>query len=323
VLPGLHAYSHVNALSSAARAYEVLNDEKYLQTITNAWDMLESTQWFATSGWGPNEEFVPPGKGLLGKSVFTTRNHFETPCGSYAQFKLARYLMRLTGQARYGDGLELMLYNGILAAKPMGPDGQTFYYSDYGPLARKGYRAEPWPCCAGTYPQVVVDYLISAYLHDDDGVYVNLYVPSEVRWKSIRLVQGTTYPDEGTSRLTVYGGGEFAIRLRQPRWARSMTVRVNGQEQPAKADARGFVEIRRHWKDQAFLEVNLPLDRREEPIDHQHADLVAVMRGPVMMVAAMDPEVGISGSSQLTHKASLMPFYKVRDEVYTTYLTRS
>jgi DUF1680 family protein len=323
VLPGLHAYSHVNALSSAARAYEVLGDEKYLQTITNAWDMLESTQWFASSGWGPNEEFVQPGKGLLGKSIFTTRNHFETPCGSYAQFKLARYLMRFTNKARYGDGLELMLYNGILAAKPMGPDGQTFYYSDYGPLARKDYRVSRWPCCAGTYPQVVVDYLVSAYLHDDDGIYVNLYVPSEVKWKSVRLVQETTYPEQGTSHITVYGSGEFAIRLRRPQWAKSMSVQVNAEPQHFTADPRGFVEVSRQWKDQDFIKVEIPLHQRQEPVDHEHPELVAVMRGPVMMVATMDPAVAVAGDSSVTHKASLVPFYRVRDEVYTSYLTRS
>ena len=37
VLPGRHAYSHCNALSSAARAYLVLGDPKYLDAIRNAW----------------------------------------------------------------------------------------------------------------------------------------------------------------------------------------------------------------------------------------------------------------------------------------------
>src|SRR5689334_5409314 len=115
-----------------------LRDEKYLRAIKNAWDMLEKTQWFASGGWGPNEAFVEPGKGKLAESLTKTHNHFETPCGSYAQFKLARYLMRLSGESHYGDGLERVLYNGILAALPMGPDGKTFYYSDYSANAKIG-----------------------------------------------------------------------------------------------------------------------------------------------------------------------------------------
>ena len=326
VLPGLHAYSHFNALSSAAKAYLALGDEKYLHTILNAWDMLERTQWFASGGWGPNEEFVTPGKGLLGKSLFTTRNHFETPCGAYAHFKLARYLMRITGESRYGDGLERMLYNGILAAKEMGPEGQTFYYSDYGPLARKEYRVAPWPCCSGTYPQVVADYLVSAYFHDEDGVYVNLYVPSEVTWKSVKLVQETEYPEAETTRIAIRGGGEFSIHLRVPAWASKASLSVNGARQSQEPTAGKFVEVRRTWRDGDVLQARFPLDQREEPVDDEHPQLVAVMRGPVMMVATIDPVVRLGekpiGNAQPTPAASLVPFYRVKDEIYTTYLTR-
>ena len=325
VLPGLHAYSHFNALSSAAKAYLVLGDEKYLRAIRNAWQMLQSTQWFASGGWGPNEQFVEPGKGLLGKSIFTTRNHFETPCGSYAHFKLVRYLMRITGDSTYGDGLERMLYNGILAAKEMGPDGQTFYYSDYGPLARKEYRVSRWPCCAGTYPQVVVDYLISAYFHDDSGIYVNLFVPSQVMWGKVRLVQETTYPEAETTRLTVHGTGEFSLYVRVPAWAPGTSLRVNGQELENKPQPGTFAQVRRVWRDGDVLEARIPLTRREEPIDDQHPKLVAVMRGPVMMVAAMDPAVrpepGADGEQFPIAKARLVPFYRIKDEIYTTYLT--
>jgi len=115
VLPGLHAYSHVNALCSAARAYLVLGETKYLEAIRNAWEMIEETQSYASGGWAPNEEFVVPNKGLLGESLTKTHAHVETPCGAYAHFKLARYLLRFTGEARYGDGLERVLYNTILA----------------------------------------------------------------------------------------------------------------------------------------------------------------------------------------------------------------
>lgn len=51
VLPGRHAYSHCNALSSAARAYLVLGNAKYLEAIRNAWDMIETTQQYASGGW--------------------------------------------------------------------------------------------------------------------------------------------------------------------------------------------------------------------------------------------------------------------------------
>ena len=63
-LPGKHAYSHVNTLNSAMQAYLVLGEEKYLRAATNGLRMVQE-QSYATGGWGPDEAFVVPGKGLL------------------------------------------------------------------------------------------------------------------------------------------------------------------------------------------------------------------------------------------------------------------
>ena len=108
-LPGKHAYSHVNTFSSAMQAYLVLGDEQYLRAATNGLRMVQE-QSYATGGWGPNEAFVEPGKGLLGASLGTTRSSFETPCGAYGQFKITRYLLRVTQDSRYGDSMEQVLY---------------------------------------------------------------------------------------------------------------------------------------------------------------------------------------------------------------------
>src|SRR5580700_5556607 len=183
-LPGKHAYSHVIALSSAAKAYEVLGDPFYLQAMQKAWDLLETDQQYASGGWGPKEAFVVPNQGQLYDSLTSTEDHFETPCGSYAQTKLARYLLRFTGDARYGDGLERVLYNTILGAKDPDGDNDFFYYSSYGALSQKGYYKSKVPCCAGTLVQTVSDYVLNVYFRGEDGVLVNLYTPSELRWNA-------------------------------------------------------------------------------------------------------------------------------------------
>lgn len=145
-LPGQHAYSHVNALSSAAQAYLTLGSEKHLRAARNGFDFVVA-QSFATGGWGPDETFCEPGSGVLGESLSKTHASFETPCGAYGHFKITRYLLRITGDSRYGDSMERILYNAILGAKPMQPGGFTFYYSDYNNFGAKGYHPHRWPCC--------------------------------------------------------------------------------------------------------------------------------------------------------------------------------
>ena len=112
VLPGEHAYSHVNAFSSAMQSYMVLGEEKYFRAAKNGFRMVQD-QSFATGGWGPDEAFVVPGSGGIGSSLDTTHNSFETPCGAYGHFKAARYLLRATKDSRYGDSMERVLYNTI------------------------------------------------------------------------------------------------------------------------------------------------------------------------------------------------------------------
>jgi DUF1680 family protein len=316
LLPGKHAYSHVIAFSSAAKAYEVLGDAKYLNAIRNAWDMLEETQQFASGGWGPKEAFVPPHEGKLGESLTATREHFETPCGCYAHMKLARYLLRFTADPRYGDGLERVLYNTILGSIEPTNNGDYFYYSDYQAGARKGYYKKKWPCCSGTLVQGVADYATSIYFQDSAGVYVNLFTPSELRWKTARLIQDTRYPhaDSVHLRVEVPHPVEFAIRVRIPAWlSTSGSLAVNGKSLDVAAVPGTFAAIRRRWSPNDTVEVKLPWRDRTQPVDDRHPDTVALMRGPLMMVS-LDGPPGAPTAWE--------PFYSVRSQTYTTYFRK-
>ena len=86
---GRHAYSHVNALCSAMQAYLTLGSKKHLRAAKNAFDLL-AAQSFATGGWGPDETLVAPDSDGPYASLTNSHSSFETPCGSYAHFKLTR-----------------------------------------------------------------------------------------------------------------------------------------------------------------------------------------------------------------------------------------
>jgi len=144
VLATKHAYSYVNSLSSAMQAYLTLGSEKHLRAASNAFAML-SAQSYPTGGWGPDEKLVAPDGAELNASLTSTHNSFETPCGSYAHFKLTRYLLRVTRDARYGDSMERVMYNTVLGAKPMCPDGHAFYYATTISPAEKCIRTTGFP----------------------------------------------------------------------------------------------------------------------------------------------------------------------------------
>ncbi|HEV2273156.1 MAG TPA: beta-L-arabinofuranosidase domain-containing protein, partial [Acidobacteriaceae bacterium] len=343
VLPGQHAYSHVNALSSASQAYLVLGSEKHLRAARNGFGFVLTTQSFATGGWGPDERFRPPGRGEMGESLTSTHASFETPCGAYGHFKISRYLMRVTGDSRYGDTMEKVLYNTILGAKPIQPDGKSFYYSDYNNSASKFFHQDKWPCCSGTFPQITADYGISSYFRSADGIYVNLFVPSELTWRQngarCSIEQQTQYPNspEISMRVRSDRPETFAIYLRVPAWAGSKTsIAVNGRPAAAGWKPGTFAELRREWKDGDRIEYTIDMPLTLEAVDPQHPANVALLAGPLSLFATsslngrfrraqlLAARQSSSGSAEWkvpseSEPVVFRPFASISDEKYRLY----
>ena len=343
VLSGRHAYSYVNSLCSAMMAYFAAGSEKHLRAAQNAFAMLQA-QSYATGGWGPDEMLRGPDSNDLHDSLRNTHHHFETPCGSYAHFKLTRYLLRATGDSRYGDSMERVMYNTVLGALPLQADGRNFYYSDYNFDARRVYKEAHWACCSGTLPQVAADYRINLYLRGNRSVYVNLYVPSTLAWEEdgaqLSLTQTGDYPHGDRIALLVAASRptDVTLHFRIPAWAKGAQIRVNGRTQPVPIPGR-FASVRRLWRSGDAVELLLPLALRLEPIDARHPDTAALVRGPLVLMAVkpdIDAPVPVlkrsaplnarrAGSTEwqvdgAQGPINLAPFIALGSRPYTTYL---
>ena len=323
------------------QAYLADGSEKHLLAVKNAFSML-AAQSFATGGWGPDEQLRSPDSDDLFVSLTKTHNSFETPCGSYAHFKLCRALLRVTRDPHYGDSMERVMYNTVLGAKPLLDDGQAFYYADYNFKGHRVYSDHGWPCCSGTLPQVAADYRINTYLRDGRDVYVNLYIPSTLRWKSegreIALTQESGYPLEEAIRfkLSLQHSSKFALHFRIPAWAEAASVLVNGHTLPAGAGS--FLRVERKWKNGDQVTLNLPMTLRTEAISPRHPETVALLRGPLVLFAVGEGTRELSRKQLLAARqveklrwlaettsgtVALVPFTDVGDHNYSSYLTVS
>jgi hypothetical protein len=337
-LEGRHAYSHVNSLCSAMRAYLTLGSEKHLRAAKNGFDFV-AAQSFATGGWGADETLRAPGSSEMYKSLTGSHSSFETPCGSYAHFKLTRYLLRVTRDPHYGDSMERVMYNTVLGSLPLQPDGRAFYYSDYNFKGQKVYHKQNWACCSGTLPQVAADYRINAYFRDGRDVFVNLYIPSTVRWTQdgaqISLTQKGEYPYEPQVAFEVKTSkpAAFAVILRIPAWAEGASIAVNGKREAAATGT--FTQVSREWKNGDRIDLELPMKPRLEAVDVQHPDTVAVLNGPLVLLAVAESQPAVSRTQLLAAKKNgaqswqvetgggmvkMLPFTAIGDEKYMTYL---
>jgi uncharacterized protein len=344
VLAGHHAYSYVNSLSSAMMAYMAAGSEKHLRAARNGFAMLQA-QSYATGGWGPDEQLRAPESDDLFASLTNTHSTFETPCGSYAHFKITRYLLRATRDARYGDSMERTMYNTVLGALPLEENGANFYYSDYNFNAERVYKKAHWACCSGTLPQVAADYRINTYLRGPNSVYVILYVPSTLRWNengaALSLTQQGDYPfeDRVSFSLTSSRATELTLNFRIPAWAEGAQIYVNGTRRKEAAAPGEFAAIRRTWQTGDRVDLELPMKMRLEPIDPRHADTVALVRGPLALMAVKqnqsDPQPRVTREQLLLARrvsgrewqvdaasgpVTMLPFTWLGSRPYTTYL---
>jgi DUF1680 family protein len=306
--------------------------------------MLEA-QSYATGGWGPDETLRAPGSSDVYDSLTNTHHSFETPCGAYAHFKLTRYLLRATGDSHYGDSMERMMYNTVLGALPLQENGKNFYYSDYNFDAKRVYKEARWACCSGTLPQVAADYRINIYFRAPQTVYVNLYVPSTLQWNengsALTLTQEGDYPFEDNVAFTVTTSqpADLTLQFRIPAWAQDAQIAVNGIGQKGVAEPGRFASIRRTWKSGDRVELELPLKMRLEPIDAQHTDTVALLRGPLVLMAVKENEGSpltqvtrgeLLGARRVSERqwqvatangpGAMLPFTWLGSRPYTTYL---
>lgn len=225
-----HAYSHVNSLSGAAMAYAVERKEIYLKILERAYEEITQRHIYATGGYGPSEDMFGQA-GYLGDSLKSAwdrtvtearlrprhdaQGNCEVSCCTWAAMKLCRYLMEYTGEARYGDWMEKVLYNGVLALPLVTPEGKIMYYANYfldggikSTLDRRYHGAVEayddlsvtyhynWQCCTGTYPQVTAEYANLIYYRNGREICISQYLPSVYRFSLLESIEEKLHATE-------------------------------------------------------------------------------------------------------------------------------
>jgi len=299
-----HAYSHVNSLNGAARAYIIKGENKYLEIIKNAYDIITKKHIYCTGGYGP-EEIMFKENGYLGKALLKPSSencgNAEIPCGTWAVLKFCKYLVEITGDPKYADWAEKLLYNGIGAELIPDENGNVMYYANYYLFGAQktnysfrlptssGYTDE-WPCCYGTYPQDVTEYYNLIFFHDAENIYINQYVPSNAKWVNdghlIEISINTEYPEKKNIDLIVKTEEEieFTINFRVPNWVfKKIKVKINKRIQKVKSTRSKWLSVKRKWKNGDSVQLIFPMELYFSVVDEKYQDIVSLNYGPIVL----------------------------------------
>lgn len=288
-LKGLHVNTQIPKVIGAARAYE-LTGEKYYETIAKYfWKEITDARMYVTGGTSNFEYWRSEPYHLFDQ--LSSDDHEN--CCTYNMLKLTSHLFALDPKPEYADYYERALLNGIMGTQHPHTGGAFMYYV---PMLPGTWRVfcEPeysFVCCSGTGIESFSKFGDNIYFYNDNSLYVNLFVASEVNWKNkgLTLSQKTNFPDEQGTALTMKlkQATEFTLNLRVPYWAeKNYSVKINGVMQNITASPSSYLQIKRNWKNGDKIEISFPFELHMNRMP-DYPNRSAIMYGPVVLAGKL------------------------------------
>ncbi len=360
-LDGKHANTQMPKITGLATIYEMTGDAAQRRAVETYWRAVVDDRSFANGGHSDHEHFYPVRDTArhLGPQTAETCNinnmhRLSAHVFSWAADDVASTGSSAISPAHVMDFVERSLLNQIVANIGEKP-GEFGYFMSTRPVATKVFSTPEgaWWCCVGTGMENPMRYGEQTYFHDEENLWVNLFMPSTLDWreKGVKLEQVTDFPEGDTVTICVAAKRpvRFALRIRKPYWCERPEFVVT----PAAKDTEacdgmlgedGYLVVDRVWKGGEKVRVRMPMTDRIEPLHHAEDKFAAFMHGPLLMVGITPPEKGVpdpakkrwddhlaapAGTMERAmtlvdgklqpHDVPMMPYYKVYEEHYTMY----
>lgn len=286
-LDNMHANTQIPKVIGYQRIAELAHDVQYHNASEYFWEIVTRQRSLALGGNSRREHF--PTK----ETCIDYINDIDGPesCNTYNMLKLTEDLNRVKPDGMYGDFYETAMFNHILSTQHPQHGGYV-YFTSARPRHYRNYSAPNkamW-CCVGTGMENHGKYGQFVWTHDkgvkaeDDALYVNLFVASELNWKERKMVirQQTAFPYAETSVVEVAKGkGTFILKVRKPSWCENFTVKGVGFDADSYEE-NGFVCMKRKWKKGDQVKISMPMHAYIKPMINV-PQYVAIMYGPILL----------------------------------------
>ena len=286
-LDNMHANTQIPKVIGYQRIAELAHDVQYHNASEYFWEIVTRQRSLAFGGNSRREHF--PTK----ENCIDYINDIDGPesCNTYNMLKLTEDLNRVKPDGMYGDFYETAMFNHILSAQHPQHGGYV-YFTSARPRHYRNYSApnEAMWCCVGTGMEDHGKYGQFVWTHDkgvkaeDDALYVNLFVASELNWKDRKMVirQQTAFPYAESSVVEVAKGkGTFILKVRKPSWCENFTVKGVGFDADSYEE-NGFVCMKRKWKKGYQVKISMPMHAYIKPMINV-PQYVAIMYGPILL----------------------------------------
>lgn len=290
-LDNKHANTQVPKAVGFQRIAELSKDKKYIDAGSFFWETVTGKRSLAFGG-NSRREFFPS---VASCTDFVNDVEGPETCNSYNMLKLTEDLFRMNPQAKYADYYERTMYNHILSTQHPEHGGYVYFT----PARPRHYRVYSAPneamwCCVGSGMENHGKYSQFIYTHQNDSLFLNLFVASELNWreKGISLKQETNFPGEEETTLKITNGAaKFALMIRYPSWVKEGALKILVNGKPVEIDAKpsSYAAVERNWKKGDEVQILLPMHNAIEKMPNV-PNYIAIMHGPILLGAKTGTE---------------------------------
>ena len=268
-----HANTFIPKLLGECRNFEIFGAEDSRMAAELLFKTLVEDHAFVTGEVSDHEHLFKPTEQSKHLSGYDGEN-----CCTYNLLKLTDRLFSYEPRSWIADYYERALYNHILGQQ----DPETSMVCYFTPLQSGAFRlystrdSSFW-CCVGSGFESHAKYQSSIYFHQGKTVYVNLFIPSELKADGMTLRQETKFPYSNTTTITATGIN--TLKVRYPSWATYMKV----NDRKIKPGKDGYVTI--NGAKQVVVEFGMAL---HEEATKDDPSLVSVMYGPIVLAGQLE-----------------------------------
>jgi hypothetical protein len=274
------AYEMLSNLVGLADLYRITGETRFLSPLRIAWDDIVSRRLYISGTASSHEHFkdndlLPADQG----------DDVGEGCVTVTWMQLNWQLLRLTGEARFGEELERSIFNQLLAAQNP-RNGDICYFT---PLNGRKKGTPGINCCVSSEPRGISLIPQTAWGERDGGVAIVQYVPGHV-WTAIASIKSSTsFPSDGHVALTVTPSGRtnFPVFLRVPSWTGHFAATVSGKRYDGHPGE--FLAIDRTWKAGDRIEIDMEMTVQLLSGGVSYPGSIAIQRGP--QILALEAEL--------------------------------
>ncbi len=281
-----HAVRAMYMYTAMADLAAELGDDALKRACETLWNDVMITKMYVTAGLGPSAH----NEGFTYDYDLPNQTAYAETCASVALIFWAQRMLHLDLDGKYADVMELALYNGALSG--LSRDGEHYFYAN--PLESNG-SAERWewhtcPCCTMNVSRLVASvggYFLSTA---ENGLAFHLYggisATRQIAGTEVAIRERSNYPWSGDITIGIDPAlpAAFDVKLRIPGWAKSFTIKVNGEAIEA-TPVNGYITIHRTWRNGDSIALDLPMPAERlyaNPGVIMDVGRVALKRGPLV-----------------------------------------